>query len=100
MPISMMTKRNSIMIAPVYTTICATPRKGALFAMYRTARPSMTPTMQMTECAAFFMKRTPRAQPTMKMAVHAKRMISPVDPIMGQPLDRFISVSPSRLAPS
>ena len=88
------------MIAPVYTTICATPRKGALFAMYRTARPSMTPTIQMTECAAFFMKRTPRAQPTMKMAVHAKRMISPVDPIMGQPLDRFISVSPSRLAPS
>ena len=88
------------MMAPVYTTIWATPMKGALLAMYRIARPSMTPTMQMTAWAAFLQKRTPRAHPTMAMAVHTKRMISPVDSMRGQSMDRFMSVPPARLVPS
>ncbi len=68
--------------------------KGALFAMYRTARPSGADHADDSARPSWRRGHPERRRP-LTMAVMRKRMIS-VDPIMGQPLDRFISSSATR----
>ncbi len=84
MPISMMRRRvmKSIISHRCTRRICATPRKGALFAMYRTAEHDADHADDRVR--GLLHEEDTRAQPTMIMAVHAKRMISPLITTTGQ----------------
>ena len=74
----MMTKRNSIITAPVYTMTWAMPRNGAEFVMYRIARVIMVSAIHRAQCTALRDVTRPMAPSTEKIAQTQKITASPV----------------------